>query len=551
MKHFTKYKNIYSLILIVLLGGVLRLWGITGIPPSLYWDEVSQGFNAYTILMTGKDEHQEFMPLARFKAFGDYKAPVYIYTIVPFMQVFGKTDLSVRLPSAVFGTLTVFVTYFLTLHLFSSYKYKYLVASFSAFLLAISPWHIQLSRAAYEGNLATFFTVSGAWLFLRGKDGKFMSLVLSIFFFVLAFYAFNAHRVFIPLFVIFLSVLYVKDLMRMKKAVVLSLVIGIILLIPFGIYFMTPESKLRFNEVNIFSDLDVIKKSNERISYNDSSFISKIFDNRRVLYSLSYVHHYFDFFHPTYLFFSGDENPRFSLQSNGILYLWELPFLLVGFYLLLTNLRKESLVILGWFFLAPVVGATARETPHALRSETFIPTYQMISAFGISYLITVLIHSRFKRFFILFVVCLFLTIITSVYVFLHNYMFHFPRIYSGVWQYGYKQTVMKVAELEPDYEKIVFTKSFGRPYVYVAFYSDYSPEQFWSDVEMVRDPFGFYEVPRLGKYEFRETLSPEDTIEDNTLYIGSTSEIDETYQIIDTINTLDGKSSFIIAEKRK
>lgn len=548
MKILKHVSYLYYLIGIVALAALLRFTFLTSVPPSLYWDEVSQGFNAYTILESGRDEHGEFFPLARFKAFGDYKAPVYTYAIVPFMQLFGKTDLSIRLPSAFFGTLTVLVTYFLAIRLFSSYSYKKSIALFSAFILSISPWHIQLSRGAYEGNIATFFTVLSTWLFLRGKDGKKYAFLLSVISFILAFYSFNAHRVFIPLFVIFITLIYSKDLIKMKFTVIASLIVGFLLMIPFLLYFMTPESKLRFNEVNIFSDLDVIEKSNQWIAYSDNSVISKVLDNRRVLYTVSYLKHYFDFFNPQYLFFTGDENPRFSLQTNGILYLWELPFLLLGFYLLLTHRNKESLVILGWFFLAPVVGATARETPHALRSETFIPTYQMITAFGISYVGVVLSQSRLKRltrYGFFGVVCL---ACISVYVFLHNYVTHFPITYSGVWQYGYPQAVKKAQDLSLDYEKIVFTESFGRPYIYVAFYGNYTPDQYWKESSVTRDPFGFYNVSKLGKFEFRNIQGDEE-ISDDTLYVGSPSEIDSRFRVIETIYTLDGKPSFLIGEK--
>lgn len=550
MKFLKQIPSFYFLIVIVVLAGLLRFVGLTSVPPSLYWDEVSQGFNAYLISETGRDEHGELLPLARLKAFGDYKAPVYTYAIVPFMQIFGKTDLSIRLPSAFFGTLTVLVTYFLSLRLFSSYKYKTSVALFSALLLAISPWHMQLSRGAYEGNIATFFTVTGVWLFMKGKDKHGLSFVASLISFVLAFYAFNAHRVFVPLLVVTLFVIYIRDILHIKKTVVISSVlIGFFLMLPFLLYFLTPESKLRFNEVNIFSDIDVIEKSNEWIAYADNSFFSRILDNRRVLYGVSYLDHYFDFFDPTYLFFTGDENPRFSLQTNGILYIWELPFLLIGFYLLFTQRKKESVLILLWFFLSPIAGATARETPHALRSETFIPTYQMITAFGVAYIFSVIRSSQWKKAYPV-TLCLFLGIAgVSLALFLHSYFVHFPITYSGVWQYGYPETVKKTMELSKNYDKVVFTKSFGRPYVYVAFYGGYTPEAFWKERTMTRDAFGFYEVPKLGKFEFPEAISADDEIQENILYVGSPSEIDEKFDILETISTLDGKPSFIIAEK--
>src|SRR3989338_3367158 len=95
------------LILIIVIATFLRLYKVDQIPPSLYWDEASLGYNAYAILTTGYDEHGEQFPLARFIAFGDYKPPGYIYATVPGLAVFGVNEFAIRFPSAVSGILMV------------------------------------------------------------------------------------------------------------------------------------------------------------------------------------------------------------------------------------------------------------------------------------------------------------------------------------------------------------------------------------------------------------------------------------------------------------
>src|SRR3989304_1265994 len=135
-------KNLFLLGLILILATVLRFWHISQNPPSLYWDEVSLGYNAYSILKTGRDEHGKFLPFTNFAAFGDYKPPGYIYAAVPAIAAFGLNEISVRLPSAFFGVLTVLIAYFLARKIFENER----IALFAAFFLAISPWHIQFSR---------------------------------------------------------------------------------------------------------------------------------------------------------------------------------------------------------------------------------------------------------------------------------------------------------------------------------------------------------------------------------------------------------------------
>jgi len=51
-------KRIYLIILamILVLGAILRFYKLDQIPPSLNWDEVAAGYNAYTIANWGADE---------------------------------------------------------------------------------------------------------------------------------------------------------------------------------------------------------------------------------------------------------------------------------------------------------------------------------------------------------------------------------------------------------------------------------------------------------------------------------------------------------------
>jgi len=63
-------------LIIVFLAIAVRFIGLTKLPPVLNRDEAAIGWNAYSILKTGKDEHGQFLPLA-FKSIGDYKMPLY------------------------------------------------------------------------------------------------------------------------------------------------------------------------------------------------------------------------------------------------------------------------------------------------------------------------------------------------------------------------------------------------------------------------------------------------------------------------------------------
>ena len=160
------------LFLIFSIAFILRFYRLGEIPNGLYQDETAIGYNAYSILQTGRDEYGNFFPLY-FKSFGDWKLPVYIYTDVFSVKFFGLSPFSVRLPSALFGFLTVIVLFIFVKRLAKNDN----LALFSSFLLAINPWHIHYSRATFETSISLFLLLSGGLLFLisfeRRKIGLF------------------------------------------------------------------------------------------------------------------------------------------------------------------------------------------------------------------------------------------------------------------------------------------------------------------------------------------------------------------------------------------
>src|SRR3990167_2080459 len=98
------------LLVIIIIAAILRLWNLGGNPPHLTPDEAALGYNAYSILKTGKDEYGQILPVI-FKSFGDYKPGLYVYLTVPFVAIFGLTEFAVRLPSALFCILSVFLIF--------------------------------------------------------------------------------------------------------------------------------------------------------------------------------------------------------------------------------------------------------------------------------------------------------------------------------------------------------------------------------------------------------------------------------------------------------
>lgn len=559
------------LIIILFFAAILRLYKLSGIPPSLYWDETSLGYNAYLIATSGYDEHSEFLPLARFIAFGDNKPPGYIYTAVPAVFFFGLNEFSVRFPSVVAGLSIAVITFLLTKEFFNNNK----IALLSCYFLAISPWAIQFSRAAFEANLAACFNLLGVYLFLRSIKCRRL-IVFSIVCFILAFYTFNANRIISPLIMLGLSIVYMKNLIKNPKWLIVSLLVSVVMILPSIRYLSDRESRVRFQEVSIFNNFELIKVSNNRIALDNQAWWANLIHNRRIIYVYDFLKHYFDNFSGRFLFTHGDVNPRLSIQEIGELYIWDLPFLLLGIYWLVRKRKKALLPLIIWMLIVPIPAGMARETPHALRIVSILSAYQIIIAYGVYMFIVIIkrgfsnsstsgepksdlvatrgvltspcyrLVSRFPlKFFMLSVICFLLSV--NFFYYLHNYYIHYPVNWSGEWQYGYKEMVSSVLKMQDNYDSVFVTEALGRPYIYFAFYKPYSLEEFLYARQSSRDWFGFWTVSALGKIKFG--FAGLSASSGKTLLVTTPDGLPGGFNLIHSIKAPDGKEIFILAEK--
>jgi hypothetical protein len=575
----------WVLALIVVVAFFLRVLKAPSIPPSLSWDEASIGYNAYSILTTGRDEHGRFLPLDTFVAFGDYKPPLAIYATVPFVALLGLTELAVRLPSVIAGTLTVLITYFLVLELFShqalSSKLKApikskvqsskigeishaadfrsldfdpdlnfgfgnldlrVIALLSAFLLAISPWHVQLSRAGFEGNIATFFVVFGVFLILRARKDPRL-LAVSLLPFVASVYTFNSSRYFVPLLSLGLFIYARKDFRRYTGKILIGIVVATVALLPILGHLASPQSRLRFAEVNIFTDPSIVETANARIIAEGNTLWARILHNRRIGYFRSYLIHYFDNLQPWFLFIRGDGNPKFSQQDVGNLYLIDLPFLIIGILFLFRKEKKTAWFLCFWILASILPAATARETPHALRIEQSLPVWQILVAYGFVNFVSRLNVRRIP----FGVALIALVYAGNVVFFLHNYFQHYSREFSGEWQYGYREAIRYATSVKGSYDTVILTESIGRPYIYVLFYEQFNPRDFWKTMDASFDAAGFYNVYGFDRYRFvRDGFK---TSQGRVLYILPPDEVPGNASVLHTVTLLNGTPALVLFER--
>ncbi len=536
-------KHKVLLIAIVVLAFVLRIYQVAAIPPALSWDEVSIGYNAYSILKVGKDEHGKFLPVDVFAGYGDYKPPLTIYLTVPSIAIFGLNEFSVRLPSVLFGTLTVLLTFFLVKELFGLSTIYDPRSTIAALLLTISPWHIQLSRGGFEANIATFFIALGVCFVAKARNNS-RYLLWCWLPFVAGIYTFNSARYVGPLLGAGLLVWIFPTIKKHWKQTLLGMALALVLLMPIVPHLVSKEARLRFAEVNIFSDVGIVETANARIAHDKNKLVAGVVDNRRLGYAREYLKHFFDNLEPNFLFIHGDGNPKFSIQDVGQLYLIEAPLLILGIFWVFTMSPSIGWLFAYWVIVSLIPAGVARETPHALRIENSLPVWQMWVAFGIMYVVSVVKKRSWKR---VVVGVLIFAYSLNVGFYLHNYYRHYAREFSSEWQYGYKQAIAYAETHKAAYRTIVLTESIGRPYMYVLFYTKYDPTSYRQSVHEYFDAAGFYHVDRFGQYEFvKESVV---SWKDNTLYILAPQNVPAGAHVVQTIQNLKGEPVLVAFEK--
>lgn len=538
------------LFLICLLGFFLRIWQINQTPSSLNWDEVSHGYNAYSILETGKDEWGARWPTI-FRAYGDYKLPIYIYLTAASEAVFGLNEFAVRFPSVIAGVLSVLFTYLLVKKLFKND----LVAMLSSFFLAISPWHIFLSRPAFEANLASFLVISGIYLFLVGLEKEWF-LPFSILFLGLSVHSYNSARIFVPLILVVLSFLYysavIKWVQKRRKELVIVVILLLIFFVPLLISFISPEGQARFKWVTII-DQGTINRINEARSASTlPGPITELIHNKATYFVAIFTQNYLSNFSPVYLFFKGGSNFQYNIPGKGIIYPIQAPFILLGLYWVFKNLqKKESKLILLWWLLAIIPAAATRDNPHVLRTILVLPVPQILTAVGIRQGWQ-WVKVRWIRWAgtIVYVVAL----VIFVWSFLANYFGSYRRNYSWAWQYGYKEVANNIQLHYNKYERIFMTKKYGEPHEFLLFYLKWDPEKYQSDPNLVRYfRTDWYWVDSFDKFIFINDWEIKEKVKSQkskvkSLLITSPGNYPEGWSKIETINFLDGKPAFEILE---
>jgi len=394
-------KEYWWLFLIVIIAAYLRVANLASIPPGLYPDEAINGNNALEALET--HEFKVFYPE------NNGREGLFINIQALSLYFLGNEPLALRLPSAIFGILTVLGMYFLTKELFnrsdlfeknvsegerdcSSSKIKpSAIALLSSFLLSVSFWHINFSRIGFRAIMAPFFLVWGIYFLLKAirlakeKISLKYCVLNSIFsgiFYGLGFYSYISYRA-TPLIILCVMVIFLikakKEnwLKHFRIAAFTFIAFTVLVTMPLNIHFLNnPQDFLgRTNQISIFSSETPVKDLSINIIKTAGMFN-----------------------------ISGDLNWRHNISGNPLLF-WPIGIIfLIGLILSLRSLATKSdnpaslpsslldkrgelktatIILLTWLGAAAAPVVISNEgLPHALRAILMAPPIIIISGLG-------------------------------------------------------------------------------------------------------------------------------------------------------------------------
>lgn len=472
-----KNSLVILLILITTLGLFIRFYQLGKSPAGLYLDEAAQGYNAYSILKTGRDEFGKSFPIV-FRSFADFKTPIYIYLIVPLIPIFGLTSFTVRFPSFFFSVLTIPLLYFLIKELSPKKSLAIRNSSFAigiiaSAMIAISPWHTLFGRTNFECNVALFFLLIAIYFFYLALKKPFL-LIFSALFFAITIPAYHSQRVVVPLILILLFIRHRHILLSRThfRYSIVGLVIGLVLSLPMLSIITTPGFLARATTLNIFTQIP----SGFLAWYHGP--LSSIINARWYLTIKEFLSLYLSYFSGRNLFLLGDYGPRSSFPDLATFFSWQYPFYLYGLYRLITEKKLGELrfFMLSLLLISPVPAAITRDPFTTIRALPMVVPLSFIISLGIIRTYE-FIPPRFRK---ASIICFSGVLIYSLINLYSSAIILNEYFRARFWDYGWRQVVERLNTLDQKLP-IVVDNARAEPYSQILFFTKFDPAVYQRD----------------------------------------------------------------------
>lgn len=434
---FVKQPFVFSaeqliLFLIVFIGFILRVVRLDSNPPCVCVDEAKFAYYAQTILETGKHITGEILP-AFFRVYGfEMSNPAMYYLSAIFIKLFGMNVYGLRLTTCVLGTISIYLVYKV-----SNLYFNKSIGLLSALLLAVSSWHIQISRVAMEHVTFVPFFLWSFYLLSKSvicKERKY--IIYSAIPFGLTFYTYSSAKLFIPLFLLAFLMLNFKYLKDCKQEIITGLLIVFFILIPMLKEYYFGGLQARFNVISISNEEYSLRPARERYELSNKGAIAS--DKNLLLLNI-FAENYFKHMSSNFLLKKGDGILRHHCGGRGQLLWFTYYMMFAGLIYILVQRNKQLYIFVIWFLLFPVgASLTYDSLPHAGRCVYGLPVFEILASVGfwkLFYKVKSLYLS--KKLFASFALCglLIFTVLkgtSDVKSFIEDYFTRYP-IRAGYW----------------------------------------------------------------------------------------------------------------------
>jgi 4-amino-4-deoxy-L-arabinose transferase-like glycosyltransferase len=473
MKLFLSHVHLFILTAVIILASFLRLYQLSSIPVGIHGDEASIGWNALSLMTTGYSETGQYLPLA-VDQFGDFRPAGYHYLDIPFVALLGVNELATRLPSALFGIASVYIIFLLVQYLYANKT----AGLFAAIMLAISPWHVNLSRATSEGIIAAFFVLLGTYLFIKGiRTKKSLLVMFSAIPFILSFLFYHSARIFVPMIVLFSLPFLLHQQRLTKKQLFIGIAVICTIIGALGIIYVKSAGNARPLAVSIFSAPLAQRDISQQIGEDGTAhpIITRFYHNKLLFYGRLFLQNYFPHYTGTFWFLENGLPIRYRVPWTGNLYLIDGALFLLGFSLLsYAVIKKKNFLLffpLLWLCLAGIpAGLTLEDIPNIQRSSFILYGFILIASYGF---IQITSKKQYKIYAArtFYAVC----ITISFFHFGHNYFHHMRTSEPWHRSAAAKEVASVVQELKKTYSTIVMTTEGGNNLIHYLFYTSFSP----------------------------------------------------------------------------
>ncbi len=512
--------KIFSISIIFVLVIVSRFVNLGSNPVSLYWDELAIGSDGYAMAQTGSDLHGNRWLQPIIPSYGDYKAPVAIWIVALFVKVLGLSELSVRLPYALFALIGVVGLGLLLRQFAQELNLGKNVSWFlllSLLLLLTSPWHFHFSRIGFESGLSITFVIFSILFTLYGLKKNQWWLLLGGIMGVVSIYTYFSTRYIMPLFVGVVILTYWRQAWQRRWMFVAAIGVFVALQLPlFSSDLYKASQDYRLSTPSILNNQEIYKESATQIYESGNTILPRVIYHRYWFFCREFFDNYAKHFSSQFLFLSGDLNLRHHSGWGGELLAFSSVPLLLGLYWVLRNWRTRiAFITIVWFLVAPITAALPYEVPHASRSVYLLLPITVLFFLGI-YQAWSLTKSRLHL--PLIATSAFLIgLLINYGLYLEDYFVHYPVRSGQAWQVGNTYIGKTIRDQRNQFEKIIVTEEYWKPVMAILFYN---PEYIIENQKITKSKNRKYDYFWLYQFDSISYGDPDvRMLEKNTLYL--------------------------------